>query len=206
MIRYILLFFLLFIPSVTWAGTQTMVPTAMIFENGFSATCAVTTVDDDPDADDNDWCVAANNNTDTDIRVDFDTPTNNLQTGAGLQEVRVLFRAFDTGQTGDPTFLIDIYNSGTDTSETTTSCNGTVVDGQTAGDQVFSCTWDAANIADSTGASVRVNVQVTKTGGSPGIRNTLDHGAVEWIANTEAGSSRRAIISRNTNEKRQSLR
>lgn len=143
----------------------------------------VANIQDDPDSPDGNWLVATGNNVGTTAEVTFPTPSGSLTTGAGLQEIRVLCRKFSATQTGTPTARIDIYENGTLVS------SGSAVNITSAVGQVISRTFDASILSDQTGASFEVRAVGVQTGGSPGVRNTVDFGAIEWNVDYTAGSA-----------------
>ena len=143
-------------------------------------TGSVTDIDEDPDA--KSWTAtdplrATSNNVSTTVHCSFPAPTGNLTTGADLQEFRVLLRPYDAGQTGDPDWRIELWES-----------NGIIRAGSNteilndAGDTVVSFTWDASEIAVANGSGVEIKVFGVKAGGAGGARNTVDIGAIEWNA------------------------
>ncbi len=160
-------------------ATERQSPDAIAAQAGF-ASCAVTDIDDDPDSPDGLWCVASGNNTNTDVRTTFPTPTGNPTVGADLQEFRVQVRQFDMGQTGTPTARIELWENGALVRA------GSDVD-VTGSGQVISLPWNANEIATADGSLVECKVVGTKSGGSPGARNTVDVGAVEWNVDYSVG-------------------
>ena len=169
-------------------ATERLEPDVLIANSGWSGTPVVGDIQDDPDT--KTWPAAdplraANNNTSTSIHCSFPSPTGNLTVGADLQEFRVLLRPFDSGQTGHPDWRIELWQNnvlvraGTDTQILTD-----------AGDTVVAFTWNANELTtDPGGVQVEIKVFGTKTGGSPGTRNTVDIGAVEWNVDYTAVSN-----------------
>jgi len=167
--------------TLSLADAETQAPDALISSSGFAA-CVVGTIDEDPDASGTDFCAASNNNTNVEGYVSFPTPTGNPTVGADLQEFRIQVREFDTGQTGTPTARIELWENGvlvragSDVNVTTQ-------------DQVISFTWNANELATANGSLVEAKMIGTKTGGSPGTRNTVDFGAIEWNVDYTVGGS-----------------
>lgn len=150
---------------------ETKTPTSILASTDLSG--AVTDIDEDPDSADGNWMVASGNNVNTDVRVDFDTPTDTLTSGADLQEFKAHVRQFDEGQSGTPQVRMELWE------------NGTLVragsdENVTTGGHTFTFTWNATELTDQSGLNVECKVVGTKSGGSPGARNTVDVGAVEW--------------------------
>lgn len=129
--------------------------------------------DEDPDVS-SVTIAAVDNNTSTEYGVDFPTPTGPPTVGAGLQEFRAGVEEFDSGQTGTPQARIELWENGslvragTDTNVSTYA--------------VLSFTWNANELATADGSLVQMKVIGTKSGGSPGARNTVNIGHMEWNA------------------------
>lgn len=127
--------------------------------------------DEDPDVS-SVTIAATDNNTSTEYGVDFPTPTGNPTVGADLQEFRAGVEEFDSGQTGTPQARIELWENGalvragTDTNVSTYA--------------VLSFTWNANELATADGSLVQMKVIGTKSGGSPGARNTVNIGHMEW--------------------------
>ncbi|HSW32864.1 MAG TPA: hypothetical protein VLH36_04525, partial [Steroidobacteraceae bacterium] len=83
---------------------------------------------------------------DTWLLASFDTPVANPTPGTGLQEFRVLVRKNDTA---NPTVDVSLYEDG---ALVATLVSGTSVTSATG--QIVTATWDAALLADPTGADV----------------------------------------------------
>lgn len=145
---------------------------AVISSSGVTG-ATVANLQDDPDTPDGNWAVATGNNTDTEVYVSFGTPTGNPNVGADLQEFRAYVRQFDTGQTGNPNARLELWENGTIVRA------GSEVSITGAG-QVIALTWNANEIGTADGSLVEAKIIGTKSGGSPGARNTVDFGAIEW--------------------------
>ena len=141
----------------------------------------VAQLDNDPAVGDGNWAVATGNNISTEVHAGFPTPADNLNNGADLQEFKMRVRPFDSGQTGDPNARLELWEAGVlvRAGSNTTLQNG-------GGEIVISFTWDATEI--SVAADVEAKFIGTKTGGSPGTRNTVDINAIEWNADTSSGA------------------
>lgn len=157
---------------------ETLAPDALLELTGLSG--VLSSVTDDPDAPDGNWITATGNNTPGALRVGFATPSNPLTSGAGLQEFKIWVRQFDTGQTGDPTVRIELWEAG---SLITIGPEVSV----TGSGQLISFLWDGSLITN--GADVEVKIVTTGSGGSPGKRNTVDIGAIELNADTSSLAS-----------------
>lgn len=133
----------------------------------------VTYVQDDPDIPDGNWLVADGNSVNVDVRTSFATPTGSPTVGIDLQEFRVWVRQFDTGQTGDPTCRIELWDNG---ALVRVSSDVTI----TGSGQILSFTWNANELGTANGSLVECKIVGTKSGGSPSKRNAVDVGAIEW--------------------------
>lgn len=182
---------LLVVVTLAWAAAETLRPTDPLAEqSGFSSTCLYSDVDDDPDSPDANWCAAANNNTSTSLRADFDTPANPTTDGSDLQEFRCAVRDNTGCGTSCATAFIALWEDGVliSTSSSTTvgaSGQGCTIDGATG---VIAYTWDATGRTDSL---IQARCYVTKSGGSPSSRCSGDIAAVEWNADTTAAAGGR---------------
>ena len=152
-------------------AAETKVPDAILAATEQSG--AFTVIDEDPDSSGTDFLTSSGNNVNTDCRVSFPTPTGNPTVGTGLQEFRIQVREHDTGQTGTPDGRIELWE------------NGSLVRAGsdvpiTTQDQVIAFTWNANELGTADGSLVECKFVGTKSGGSPGARNTTELGAVEW--------------------------
>jgi len=166
-------------------ATERKEPDVLIGSSG--VTGVVGDIQADPDVKSGSWTAAdpiraTGNNTNIEIHCSFPSPSGDLTVGAGLQEFRVLLRPFDSGQTGDPDWRIELWQGGTlvRAGSDTEILND-------AGDTVVAFTWNANEITLIDGSDVEIKVFGTKSGGSPGKRNTIDIGAVEWNVDFTAG-------------------
>jgi len=122
-------------------------------------------------------------------------PTETLTDGAGLQEIRVYVESFDEGQGADPSLQILVYDTTTVACDTVhfTGTDTTLTDaGYPA---ILAETWDSAGLSSAN--DVCIQIVCTKTGGSPGNRNSCDIDAIEWNATSTAGGggrSRRVVF------------
>ncbi len=154
-------------------------PDAIIGSTGLSG--VVADIQADPDTKSGSWTAtdplrASGNNIDVEVHCSFPTPSPNLTVGAGLQEFRVLLRPFDSGQTGDPDWRIELWQNG---SLVRAGSNTQILND--AGDTVVSFTWNANELtSDPGGAQVEIKVFGVRSGGGPSARNTIDIGAIEW--------------------------
>lgn len=150
-------------------ATERLAPDAILEQTNLVGTLAA--IDEDPDSPDGSWLTASSNNADSILRVSFPTPTGNP---VNTQGFRVQVRKI-SGQSGNPTARIELYENGsllaTLLSDTTvTSTTGVVLEG----------TFNASALGTANGSLVECRIYGTKTGGSPGTRNTIEVGAVEW--------------------------
>ncbi len=137
-------------------------------------------IDDDPDSPDTNWLTATSNGVNVTARTTLASPTGAPTVGAGLQEFRVQVRQFDTGQSGNPTARIELWENGVLVragSDVSVTGSG----------QVIAFTWNANELATADGSLVECNVVGTKAGGSPSKRNAVEVGAIEWNADYSEG-------------------
>ena len=139
-------------------------------------------IDDDPDAPDGNWLTASGNNVNVSARTTLATPTGNPTVGADLQEFRVQVRQFDVAQGGTPDARIELWE------------NGSLVRAGsdipvTGSGQVIAFTWNANELGTADGSLVEIMLVGTKSGGSPGNRNTVEVGAMEWNVVYDAGAT-----------------
>lgn len=130
-------------------------------------------IQDDPDSPDGNWLTASGNNVNTDVRVSVPTPTGNPTVGADVQEFRVLFRQYDENQGKAPEGRIELWENGI----LVRAGSDVSVPG---GGIVVSFTWNASELGTADGSLVEIKVVGTKSGGSPGNRNSTEVGAIEW--------------------------
>lgn len=161
-------------------------PDVLISSTGLTG--VVGDIQADPDTKSGSWTAgdplrATSNNVSTAIHCSFPSPTDNLTVGADLQEFRVLLRPFDSGQTGDPDWRIELWQNG---ALVRAGSNTEILND--AGDTVVAFTWNANELtSDPGGDQVEIKVFGIKTGGPGGTRNTIDFGAVEWNVDYTVG-------------------
>lgn len=161
-------------------ATDTLAPDALIASIGFSS-C----INSDLTGIDGNWCVATDNNTNTETHNSFGTPSDPPTAGTDLQQMRCEVRLDAGSGTGTPTARIEVWEAGV------LFVAGSEVNVTSSSSQIITFDWDSTSLSNSTGADVEVKVFGTKTGGSPTVRSTVDVGFVEWIADvTAAGSGR----------------
>ena len=145
-------------------------------------------VDDDPDSPDGNWAVASGNNVNVQMSLTFPTPTGPPTVGADLQEFKCWVREFDQGQSGTPQARIELWENGVLVRA------GSASDVTTTG-EMRTFLWNANELGTADGSLVEVNFVGTKSGGSPGARNTVDLGACEWnVTYTAAGGRTRRMF------------
>jgi hypothetical protein len=156
-------------------ATETLTPNAVIAgtKTGFQGTDAanITSVS----ADDTNYVLATNNNTSGTIRFGFPTPTDNL-TSAATQTLTVIARQFDEGQSGTPQIQIFLYESG---NVSNPLVSGTLSNVNT-GDNTYSITFTDADLVAVSGVDVEIEIDTTKSGGSPSARNAVNIDYVKW--------------------------
>jgi hypothetical protein len=148
-------------------------------------------IDYDPDAPPSPitWALIGGNNVNGDMRVSFPTPSGNLNTGAGLQEFRVLIRQQSAGQTGTPTARLEVYETGDAAGSPHAASAEIDITSEDPG-QVISLTWDATGLTSADGSGVECFIDITKSGGAPGARESCDIGGIEWNADYSSGTPR----------------
>ncbi|MCK5605657.1 hypothetical protein KAR91_27430 [Candidatus Pacearchaeota archaeon] len=145
--------------------------------------------DEDPDSV-SVTIAATDNNVDTEYGVDYPTPTGNPTIGADLQEFRAGVEEFDSGQTGTPDARIELWENGSLVRAGSNTPVSTYA--------VLAFTWNANELATPDGSLVQCKVIGVKSGGSPGARNTVNIGHIEWnVDYTEAGAD--VLIQNQTN-------
>lgn len=159
-------------------ANERMAPTAFA-ETPTGLSGAVTDIDDDPDSPDASWLTAPGSNTNTAVRVTFDTPSGTLDNSASAQEFRVQVRK--TNHSTNPTAVVELYVNGT--------FNSTIVSSTTISSTsgvVLAGNWTSSGIA---AADVECRVAGTVGGGTPGNRASVEVGAIEWNAATSAATN-----------------
>lgn len=160
-------------------ATETLRPNAELSDAGLVAN-DYTDHDDDPDAS---FATvnATGNNVSTQWGADFPIPSGNPTVGASLQEFRAGVEEFDNTQSGTPNARVELWE------------NGALVRAgpnvPVSGYAVLSFTWDANELATVDGGLVQCKVIGTKSGGSPGARNAVRIGHVEWNVDYGVGAT-----------------
>ena len=106
----------------------------------------------------------------------FPSPSGNLNTGAGLQEFRLLVRKNLAGGNATTADVV-LYENG---SVVSTLLSGVSVTSLTG--QILAATWDASLLSGINGAQVEVAMQQASGGstGSGANRRRIEVGAIEW--------------------------
>ena len=133
------------------------------------------TVDDNPDSPGGDWRTATSDNSNSVSAHGFPTPTATLTTGLASQQFKVYARLTVNGTSC--TYNIYLSESGTRVNGGAAIATGSLT--STTG-QLISVNWDAALLADTSGANAEIEFEVVKSGGSPGARTTGEVDAIEW--------------------------
>lgn len=139
-------------------------------------------VDDDPDAPDGVWAKASGNNVNVSLNLQFPTPTGSPTVGADLQEFKCWVRESHPAQSGTPSARIELWENGV----LVRAGSDSDVTNAGAG-EMRTLTWNASELGTADGSLVEVNFVGTKSGGSPGARNSVDLGACEWNVTYTAG-------------------
>lgn len=177
--------------TALWAADETKAPDSDSANDG-NTSCdsnAYATLNEDPAG--GDWCTADNNNVNWTFTFTMEDPSSSLDTSADAQAIRYYVRSFDEGQGGDPeiqmfiydgTGCADLHESGTQYTLTDAGYPAEITD-----------SWTAAGLSD--GADVCVQIVCTKSGGSPGNRNSCDIDNVVWDVTLAAATRRRSVSS-----------
>jgi hypothetical protein len=154
------------------------------------STGAHSIIDDDPDSPGGDWCVSDSNNVNPSWTVNMTDPSITLDDTTDAQVIAVYVREFQVDQGGDPDIRVDIYD-GTDCADLhETGADQTITDNHAG--TLLTESWTSAGI--SAAADVCVSVVCSKSGGSPGNRQSCDVDAVEWRAAEAAGGGARRRV------------
>jgi hypothetical protein len=156
-----------------------ILPTALETNNFAAGTIA--DVDEGVTSPDGNWLTVTGRTADGDSRISFPSTGGGLL--SGTQTFRVHTRKVDATGGGDPTLVVDLYESGSLVSANI--INTTIAD-ETTG-TTHSGTWDPSTVglADSSGVNIEMLVTITSIGGGPNSRSG-DLGAVEWEAQYNA--------------------
>lgn len=150
-------------------GMNPLAPTAVAVINAVPSD--VTYIDESPDTPDDLWIEWNGTGGISPVfcRVDFPTPPSTLLTGVALQRFRWRLRLGDPAAPAtDSTFDHDLYEGGI--------LKGTIQSGLVSANQIEDGSWDAALLADASGANAQATIAQTTLGRNNGI----DIGAVEW--------------------------
>lgn len=151
-----------------------------------SSNDCVIDVDDDPDSPDGNWARPTGNNVNVQMSLTFPTPTGSPTVGADLQEFKCWVAESDPSQGGTPQARIELWENGA----LVRAGSDSDVTGAGAG-EMRTLTWNANELGTADGSLVEVNFVGTKSGGSPGNRNSVDLGACEWNVTYTAGGGGR---------------
>ena len=186
---------LILVAAPTLAQDETMLPLTDNANDGGTScdTNAYATLDDDPDSPGGDWCTADNNNTSWTFMFTMDDPSGALDNSADAQVIEYYVQSFDEGQSADPDIQMSIYDT------TTVACDtlheaGTLTSITDAGFPAkITDTWTSAGLSSPN--DVCVEIVCTKTGGSPGARNSCNIDALEWDVTLGAAGDQMMVIS-----------
>ena len=153
-------------------ANETLKATSIVSKTGVQGTdgANITSLE----LDDTSYVLASNNNTSTNIRVGFDTPTGPL-TAAATQTITVIARQFDEGQTGTPTVTLEVWEVGGGAAIASTTAANVL-----AGDNTYTISFTDEDTLDNTGTNLELIIVGTKSGGSPSTRNTVNLDFVKW--------------------------
>jgi hypothetical protein len=169
--------------------TEDLVPQTEL-ENAEYSAHVIGDIQDDPDSPDgNFWTWDGNGN--TIVRVPFPSPSGDLTTGAGLQTFKCWVKKSSIGS--NPGYSLQLYEAGSIVGSALQT--GTVT---SATGELLTATWNAADLADISGADVELRLVQTSGGtGSPSLRRGLVIGAAKWNADyvtPPAGSPRSQAV------------
>ena len=137
-------------------------------------------------AADGSWMGPTADGTNNDVTFTFPTPTGDLNTGAGLQTIKLHIRKEITGGT-DPTMTAYIRENGSATNLATLTAGETITNDTTGVEYTY--TFDASVLALISGENLEVHVHGARSGGSGANRRNIAIDSVEWIADYTAGGA-----------------
>ena len=164
-------------------GSETVRPNGTNDIVGYTTCTSGGELPDDPDSPDGAWCDGVGNNVNTDVDVEFATPTSSPDSGTNAQEMRACLRS--TGEANDPTCTIHVMEG--DTTRVSSIFSSAI--SQTTCTAVSAANWTfvPGDWSDTTGAAVAFRVDCNRGGGGPSTRGSGELGAIEW--NVATGSS-----------------
>lgn len=155
-------------------ATEALAPDVLIVQTNLSGTVA--DIDEDPDSPDANWLVATDGTQNTICRVSFPTPTGNPTVGTGLQEFKLWLRSTSMSGGKDTSFDVVLYENGGSVS-TLISGQALAAGGTTV---LVTPTWNASLLSNIDGSGVEC--YVIGYSGNPTKGDTVEVGAIEWIA------------------------
>ncbi len=161
-------------------ATETLFPDGLVSSVNYVSP-ALSDFDDDPDTttDYGDW----DGNGNTDVLLDFPTPTGNPNIGADLQTIRAAARKVDATGENTPEWSLGIWEAGVLVSVIAT---GSLADNTDK--QIISGTFNANILGTADGSALQVKILQTAGGtGGPTARRGLEVGGVEWQVDYSAG-------------------
>lgn len=164
-------------------STESLFPDGEFGVTNFTGT--FTNVDDTQASPGSDWMDPTDDGTNNEVTFTMQLPTGNLNTGAGLQTLKLHVRKQLTGGT-DPNFACHVRESGSSTDLATLAASQTLT--SDSGEN-FTFTWDAAILATISGANVEFHFTGARSGGPAANRRNLSIGAVEWVADFSEGGA-----------------
>jgi len=161
-------------------ATETLVPNVLEALTNLSGTV------DDVDngiASPGTWLTEGDDGLDTIARVEFPTPSGDPNTGAGLQKFRIWCRRSTTVGGNDPTLDVALWEADSQVSILQTAISITSLTGE-----LVEVTWDATLLGTADGSVVELHVIGQRSGGSPGVRRTVEFDEFEWVVDYSAGA------------------
>lgn len=178
-----LLLLLLFSALILWAAAETVRPTSITAQSGYT-NCTVGEIDEDPDSPDSEWCdVGGANNVVTLVTAAQADPIDNPVATSNAQEVRVQVRK--TNHSTNPTCSVDILENG---SLILNDIISTAVSSTTG--TVLSATWTYTGFTNADGSGLEVRVNCAVGGGAASNRASGEVGAIELNLETAEAPTR----------------
>ena len=142
-----------------------------------------------------DWMDPTDDGTNNAVTFNFETPTDNLTAGVGLQTIKVWVRK-QVAAGNNPAMLVEVRQAGNVTPLATLVAAETIT--SDTGEQ-FTYTFNANILAAASGVDFELHFAGARSGGSPTLRRNLSIGAVEWVADYTAAGGFQAAWANSSN-------
>jgi len=163
-------------------SAETLLPDGLVSSANYTSPL-LSDFDDNPDTTTDYGTYDGSGN--TDVLLDFPTPTGNPTSGAGLQSFTVAVTKNATGG-NTPAYSLELWENGLLVSVLAT---GNLADNTSK--QTFSGTWNASSLGTANGSLVQIKMLQTSGGtGTPGNRRGVQVGGAKWdVEYTDPSSS-----------------